>query len=166
MAGNLNEAFVTTSFATMASIRFGYGRRPGEAPPDSVDALMAQVERGGREACLFPHEGIAGRRARFPAYRALQLAYNEARDKNSLMMVGERSINPYSIAMANAFQRDRHLKVRQAVFSKNGFFSGSPPSGAIIFRSTRARAARCGCWRHCTRPKRCGRTLPDAFPTW
>jgi uncharacterized protein (DUF1800 family) len=122
MAGNLDEACVTTSFATMASIRFGYGRRPGEAPPDSVDALIAHVERGVEETCLFPHEGIAGRRARFPAYRALQLAYNEARDKNSLMMVGERSINPYGIAMANAFQRDRHLKVRQAVFSKNGFF--------------------------------------------
>lgn len=113
---------MTTTFATMASIRFGYGRRPGETPPENVDALIAGVERGGRAPCLFPHEGIEARRARFPAYREVQLAYSKARDANMLAVVGKRRINPYSITVANALQRDRHLKVRQAVFSPNGFF--------------------------------------------
>ncbi|WP_439618537.1 DUF1800 domain-containing protein [Shinella sp.] len=113
---------MTTSFSTMAAIRFGYGRRPGETPPESVEALIRQVERGTRETCLFPFEGIAGRRARFFAFREVQQAYNAARDANMLVMVGEQSVNPYNIVMANAFRRDQHLKVRQAVFSPNGFF--------------------------------------------
>lgn len=113
---------MTTTFATMASIRFGYGRRPGETPPESVDALIAGVERGAAARCLFPHEGIEGRRARFPAYRDVQRAYTKARDSNMLEVVGERRINPYAITLANALQRDRHLKVQQAVFSPHGFF--------------------------------------------
>ncbi len=111
-----------TTFATTASIRFGYGRRSGEAAPENVDVLIRQVERGVGETCLFPFEGIAGRRARFPAYRQVQQAYNTARDANMLVTVGEQSVNPYNIVMANAFRRDQHLKVRQAVFSPNGFF--------------------------------------------
>lgn len=113
---------MTTTFATMASIRFGYGPRPGETPPESVDALIAGVERGAAARCLFPHEGIEGRRARFPAYRDVQRAYTKARDSNMLEVVGERRINPYAITLANALQRDRHLKVQQAVFSPHGFF--------------------------------------------
>lgn len=113
---------MTTTFATMASIRFGYGRRPGETPPENVDALIAGVERGAAARCLFPHEGIEGRRARFPAYRDVQRAYTKARDSNMLEVVGERRINPYAITLANALQRDRHLKVQQAVFSPHGFF--------------------------------------------
>lgn len=113
---------MTTTFATMASIRFGYGRRPGETPPENVDALIAAVERGDAAPCLFPHEGIEGRRARFPAYREVLLAYTKARDNNMLEVVGKRRINPYSITLANALQRDRHLKVQQAVLSPNAFF--------------------------------------------
>ena len=106
----------------MASQRFGYGRRPGEAAPESVEALLDQVKRGTRETCLFPAGGIAGHRALFPDYRALDTAYKAAREKNRLMTVGTRAINPYGIALANTLQRDRHLKVRQAVFSPNGFY--------------------------------------------
>ena len=106
----------------MASQRFGYGRRPGEAAPESVEALLRQVKRGTRETCLFPAGGIAGHRALFPDYRALDTAYKAAREKNRLMTVGTRAINPYGIALANTLQRDRHLKVRQAVFSPNGFY--------------------------------------------
>ena len=106
----------------MASQRFGYGRRPGEAAPESVEALLDQVKRGTRETCLFPAGGIAGHRALFPDYRALDAAYKAAREKNRLMTVGTRAINPYGIALANTLQRDRHLKVRQAVFSPNGFY--------------------------------------------
>ena len=106
----------------MASQRFGYGRRPGEAAPESVEALLRQVKRGTRETCLFPAGGIAGHRALFPDYRALDTAYKAAREKNRLMTVGTRAINPYGIALANTLQRDRHLKVRQAVFSPIGFY--------------------------------------------
>ena len=113
---------MTISFATMASIRFGYGRRPGETPPGNVDAMLAGVERGSRETCSFPHEGVVGRRARFPAYRDLRIAYDDARAKNMVMMVGERTVNPYAVAVANALQQDRHVKVRQAALSPHGFF--------------------------------------------
>nr|WP_298100212.1 DUF1800 domain-containing protein [uncultured Shinella sp.] len=118
----MDEVRVTTSFETTAWIRYGYGRRPGETPPDSVDALIAQVEKGGREACLFPYEGIEGRRARISAYRAAQKADAEARAKDRLEVIGKRVVYPYTVALANAVQRDRHAKVRQAAMSPNGFF--------------------------------------------
>lgn len=113
---------MTTTFTTMASIRFGYGRRPGETAPESVDALLRQVERGTRETCLFPHEGIEKRRARLPAYQKILRAFYTARDSNTLEKIDGVSVNPPNIVMANTFQRDRHLKVRQAVLSPNAFF--------------------------------------------
>ncbi|WP_246200424.1 hypothetical protein [Shinella kummerowiae] len=111
-----------SSFATMAAIRFGYGRRPGETPPDSVDALILQVERGVGETSLFPFEGIAERRRRFAIYRTVEADTRKAREAGTLAMIGESSINPYSTALKNALYRDRHRKVEQAVVSQNGFF--------------------------------------------
>lgn len=34
---------MSLSFQTMAAIRFGYGFRPGEAPPQNKDQLLGQV---------------------------------------------------------------------------------------------------------------------------
>lgn len=113
---------MSTTFATTASIRFGYGRRPGETPPDSIDDLIEQVERGTKETCSFPFDGISGRRNSFPALRKLSVASREARANGTMAMVGNRLVNPYFIALTNAFRRDQHLKVRQAVTSRNGFF--------------------------------------------
>lgn len=113
---------MTTSFETMASIRYCYGRRPGEQPPGNVDDLIAQVKQGGRDPCFFPYEGIEGRRARLPTYRVAQLADADARKKNTLAVIGARVVYPYTVALANAVQRDRHAKVRQATLSPNGFF--------------------------------------------
>ncbi|MGQ3213926.1 MAG: DUF1800 domain-containing protein [Shinella sp.] len=110
------------TFASMAAIRFGYGRRPGEAPPEDVDTLIRQVERGAGETCLFPYEGIAERRARFVDYRAVESSTKAAREAGTLRMIGERSVNPYSVALNNSLQLDRHRKVQQAVLSPNGFF--------------------------------------------
>jgi uncharacterized protein (DUF1800 family) len=110
------------NFATMAAVRFGYGRRPGETPPDSVDALIRQVERGVGETCLFPFEGLAERRRRFAIYRTVEADTRKAREAGTLAMIGESSINPYSTALNNALYRDRHCKVEQAVVSRNGFF--------------------------------------------
>lgn len=103
-------------------MRYGYGRRPDEQPPGSVDDLIAQVNRGAREPCFFPYEGVEGRRARFFAYRAAQLADADARKKNTSMLIGARVVYTYTVALANAVQRDRHAKVRQATLSMNGFF--------------------------------------------
>lgn len=113
---------MTLTFASMASIRFGYGRRPGEAPPEDVDTLIRQVERGIGETCLFPFEGIAERHRRFAAYQTLQTDFKAVSESGMTEIIGERVVNPYGIALNNAFQRDRHRKVEQAALSPNGFF--------------------------------------------
>jgi uncharacterized protein (DUF1800 family) len=110
------------TFASMAAMRFGYGRRPGETPPQDVDTLIRQVERGVGETCLFPFEGIAERRRRFATYRAVEVDTRKAREAGTLAMIREQSINPYSTALNNALCRDRHRKLEQAVLSPNGFF--------------------------------------------
>lgn len=111
-----------SSFATMAAIRFGYGRRPGETPPQDVDTLIRQVERGAVETCPFPFEGIAERRARFVDYNAVNVSSKAAGKAGTLRMIGERAVNPYNIVLNNSLQLDRHSKVQQAVLSPNGFF--------------------------------------------
>jgi len=110
------------TFASMAAMRFGYGRRPGETPPQDVDTLIRQVERGSVETCLFPFEGIAERRARFVDYNAVNVSSKAAGKAGTLRMIGERAVNPYNIVLNNSLQLDRHSKVHQAVLSPNGFF--------------------------------------------
>ena len=110
------------TFASMAAMRFGYGRRPDETPPQDVDTLIRQVERGVGETCLFPFEGLAQRRALFADYGTVEVASKEGRANGTLVMIDGRSVSPYGIALNNALQRDRHLRVQQAVLSQNGFF--------------------------------------------
>ncbi|AOF90077.1 hypothetical protein BSY16_1398 [Sinorhizobium sp. RAC02] len=111
-----------SNFASMAAMRFGYGRRPGEAAPQDVDTLIRQVERGAAETCLFPYEGIAERRARFVDYNAVNVSSKAAGKAGTLRMIGERAVNPYNIVLNNSLQMDRHRRVQQAVLSSNGFF--------------------------------------------
>ncbi len=113
---------MTPSFGTIAAHRFGTGPRPGEPPAGTVDALLEQVTRGVAETCPFPHDGIAGRRASFPAFQALAQEYREQRKNDTVRKIGDRVVNPYQIALNTAFLRDQHLKIGHAVQSPNGFF--------------------------------------------
>lgn len=110
------------SFATVAAHRFGYGLRQGEAPAADVEALLGQVRRGVEEACPFPYDGIAGRRASFAQFRAMSEAQRQARRDGTVRLVGDRPVNPVQIGLAAAFLRDQHLKVQHAAASPNGFF--------------------------------------------
>ncbi|PTM95213.1 DUF1800 domain-containing protein [Mycoplana dimorpha] len=111
-----------STLATIAAHRFGYGVRPGEAPAADAAALIAQVRRGVAEACPFPYDGIAGRRASFAQFRALSEAQRQARRDGTVRLVGDRPVNPVQIGLAAAFLRDQHLKVQHAAASPNGFF--------------------------------------------
>ncbi|SOC38323.1 uncharacterized protein SAMN05892877_10583 [Rhizobium subbaraonis] len=110
------------SFGMIAAHRFGLGPRPGEPPPEDVDALMAQVQRGVAETCPFPYDGIDGRRASFAQFRTLFRANQDAKKNGTVRKVGDRSVNPYEIGLTAASLRDQHLKIRHAVQSPNGFF--------------------------------------------
>lgn len=113
---------MTLSFGTIAAHRFGTGPRPDEPPAETVDALIAQVTRGVAETCPFPYDGIAGRRASFPAFQALAGAYREQRKNDTVRKVGDRVVNPFQIALNTAFLRDQHLKIGHAAQSPNGFY--------------------------------------------
>src|SRR6218665_1154003 len=61
---------MSLSMPTMASLRYGYGLRPGEKPAQSVDDLIAQVASGVATVPLAPIGGVALRRQKIIATEA------------------------------------------------------------------------------------------------
>lgn len=61
---------MSLSFPTLAAIRFGYGLRPGEAPPADAEALLAQAAAPKRADLPFTALPLARRRQLFLAMRA------------------------------------------------------------------------------------------------
>lgn len=116
---------MSISFETMAAIRFGYGFKPGETVPNTVDALLASVEEGMRETCRFPEEGVAARLAIAQETQALGIRMR--REYRAMKKAGKeipkrKGRNPFQLATARMIQSDSHLKIQQMVASPHGFY--------------------------------------------
>ncbi|MBW9056138.1 DUF1800 domain-containing protein [Rhizobium mesosinicum] len=109
---------MSLSFPTMAAIRFGYGLRPGEAPPQTKDDLIAQVTRGAGSVPGFPVGGIEARRA---ALLDLQDRLKQIRqaDGDDLDRRQQRRLLQRRAQML--FQMDANARLMQAVLSPDGF---------------------------------------------
>ena len=66
---------MSLSFPTMAAIRFGYGFRPGETPPQSKDELIGQISKGVAATPDFP---LGGPDTRHRAILSLPIGEYEA----------------------------------------------------------------------------------------
>ncbi|MDH3195067.1 MAG: DUF1800 domain-containing protein [Hyphomicrobiales bacterium] len=55
--------------STIAAIRFGYGFRPGEAPPTAAEALIKQLQQGARARLEFDIDPLPARVAKLKAFR-------------------------------------------------------------------------------------------------
>ena len=106
------EMRVKPSRETIAAIRFGYGLRPGEAPPADADALMAQLSAG--PAFVPPFVAEADLLESFRGFEALRSDKSEVAGRQDALRTFRRQIRQ---GFARA-QRDRAIA---PIFSPYGF---------------------------------------------
>ncbi len=109
---------MSLSFPTMAAIRFGYGLRPGETPPQTKDDLIGQVMRG---ADIMPGFPVGGVEARHTAILDLQDRLRQIRqaDGDDLARRQQRRLLQRRAQML--FQMDANARLMQSVLSPDGF---------------------------------------------
>ena len=113
---------MSLSFPTMAAIRFGYGFRPGEAPPQNKDELIGQVGKGVAATPDFP---LGGPDMRHRAILSLQEQLKQIREDAKTVTddPARREMRKGVQRQAQQqFQHDVNLRLMQAVLSPYGFY--------------------------------------------
>lgn len=113
---------MSLSFPTMAAIRFGYGFRPGEAPPSSKDDLIGQLRMGAAATPDFP---LGGPDMRHQAILSLQEQLKQIRQDAKTVTddTTQREMRKGVQRQAQQqFQHDANLRLMQAVLSPYGFY--------------------------------------------
>ncbi|MGO7017224.1 DUF1800 domain-containing protein [Rhizobium leguminosarum] len=113
---------MSLSFPTMAAIRFGYGFRPGEAPPSSKDELIDQLRKGAAATPDFP---LGGPNMRHQAILSLQEQLQQIRQDAKTVTddTTQREMRKGVQRQAQQqFQHDANLRLIQAVLSPYGFY--------------------------------------------
>jgi uncharacterized protein (DUF1800 family) len=110
---------MSLSKPTMSAIRFGYGIRPGEDPPDGPDALLAQLEKAQKARLRFIAEGIDARHDMISEFsdRVRDARRSAHKDKAKL----RENLRPIRKDIFHLYGNDQHLRVAQAAFSPYGF---------------------------------------------
>jgi uncharacterized protein (DUF1800 family) len=113
------EKAMSLSKPTMSAIRFGYGIRPGEDPPDGPDALLAQLEKAKNAKLRFISEGIDARHDTIADFydRVRDARRSAHKDKAKL----RENLRPIRRDIFHLYGNDQHLRVAQAAFSPYGF---------------------------------------------
>ncbi|MBY3268127.1 DUF1800 domain-containing protein [Rhizobium laguerreae] len=113
---------MSLSFPTMAAIRFGYGLRPGEAPPQSKDELIGQIAEGVAATPDFP---LGGPDMRHQAILSLQAQLKQIRQDAKTVTddTTQREMRKgVQQQVQQQFQHDANLRLMQAVLSPYGFY--------------------------------------------
>ncbi|MBY3234236.1 DUF1800 domain-containing protein [Rhizobium laguerreae] len=113
---------MSLSFPTMAAIRFGYGFRPGEAPPQSKDELIGQIAEGVAATPDFPlggpdmrHQAILSLQAQLKQIRQDAKTVTDDTTQREMRKGVQRQVQ-------QQFQHDANLRLMQAVLSPYGFY--------------------------------------------
>ena len=113
---------MSLSFPTMAAIRFGYGFRPGETPPQNKDELIGQLGKGVAATPDFP---LGGPDMRHRAILSLQEQLRQIREDAKTVTddPARREMRKGVQHQAQQqFQHDANLRLMQAVLSPYGFY--------------------------------------------
>lgn len=113
---------MSLSFPTMATIRFGYGFRPGETPPSSMDDLIGQLRKGAAATPDFP---LGGPDTRHQAILSLQAQLQQIRQDAKTVTddATQREMRKgVQRQVQQQFQHDANLRLIQAVLSPYGFY--------------------------------------------
>ena len=109
---------MSISVPTLAAIRYGFGLRPGEPPPQDAQALLAQLPPAARAELRFPREGITGRRETAEKIIALRRAEAKATQNGK----PNARLRQTTQQQANRLYRgDAVARIAQAVTSPYGF---------------------------------------------
>jgi uncharacterized protein (DUF1800 family) len=110
---------MSLSKPTMSAIRFGYGIRPGEDPPNGPDALLAQLEKANSAKLRFIAEGIDSRHETISDFsdRVRDARRSAQKDKAKL----RENLRPIRRDIFQLYGTDQHLRIAQAAFSPYGF---------------------------------------------
>ena len=110
---------------TIAAIRFGYGFRPNEIPPDGPEALLTQVRRGAAADPRFATDSQADRAGLLEAARNVERRLKkfdaqggDQEDRAALEETRRKRIQ----TLKAAYFEDAHRRIAQAVLSPNGFY--------------------------------------------
>ncbi|MBB3391630.1 uncharacterized protein (DUF1800 family) [Rhizobium sp. BK275] len=109
---------MSLSFPTMAAIRFGYGLRPGESPPQTKDDLIGQVTRGADIVPGFPVGGIEARHTQILDLQDRLKQIRQADDDDLARRQQRRLLQRRAQVL---FQMDANARLMQAVLSPEGF---------------------------------------------
>ncbi|MBB3410041.1 uncharacterized protein (DUF1800 family) [Rhizobium sp. BK316] len=109
---------MSLSFPTMAAIRFGYGLRPGESPPQTKDDLIGQVTRGADIVPGFPVGGIEARHTQILDLQDRLKQIRQADDDDLARRQQRRLLQRRAQVL---FQMDANARLMQAVLSPDGF---------------------------------------------
>ncbi|MEO1191191.1 MAG: DUF1800 domain-containing protein [Pseudomonadota bacterium] len=114
----MNALAENSSFAAIAPLRFGYGRRAGDAALDSPAALLAQIPIGAARRPPFAGEGSPPRIAALRSFILEQRAARQAKDAEAIEAArkGRRSL------LQGHYLRDAHARVLWSVTQPEGFF--------------------------------------------
>ncbi|MHA3976256.1 DUF1800 domain-containing protein [Halovulum sp. GXIMD14794] len=106
---------MTTLPSALAAIRFGFGLRPGEAPPDGPQALMKQL-RDARKEDGADAPGLAER-------MEMLAANTDARKmQREKMAGGELAVKNTGRLIAGTMTNDRRRMLARAIDAEDGFF--------------------------------------------
>lgn len=114
---------MSLSFPTMAAIRFGYGFRPGEAPPRNKDDLLRQLSGGqatadARAPVAFPVGGIEQRHQVIAELQSNLRDLGQSGDDDQTRRARRKVLQKQA---QRSFQLDANARLLQAVMSPNGF---------------------------------------------
>jgi uncharacterized protein (DUF1800 family) len=103
---------------TLASIRYGYGLRPGQDGPADAEGLLAQLPVAAEGKPRFPREGTAGRRE--AARRVISLRIAEAKAARD-GKPNESIRNETQREAQQVYRTDAMARLAQAIHSPFGF---------------------------------------------
>ncbi len=106
------------SFEEIALQRFGYGRRPGEAPPNSIQDLLDQVAAGVSKPPGFVNDGSRRRVIEFDSLAKRQREATQMSDDFAVTVVRRER----ATWMRTHYNTEAHQRVLWAVTQPDSFF--------------------------------------------
>jgi uncharacterized protein (DUF1800 family) len=108
------------AFSTMAALRFGTGFRPGQAPPESIEEMLGELDAARREKLSFPDGGVLAAKDRI-AESTVQLALLKQAGKRADPETKRLNRVRFNIELVNLLTVEEHARFIQTVLSPYGF---------------------------------------------
>lgn len=106
------------SFDVIAPQRFGYGRKPGEAPPQDRQSLLDQVPAGAAGKVGFVADDSRSRIRRLRDFTLRLREARKAKDSDRILAIRRERVS----FMRNSYAPEAHERVLWSVLQPDGFY--------------------------------------------